>query len=251
MSSDIGQGDSEIAFLDVQPADTDTAVTLTVRKPNGTTDPITMTGGVLVEIADTSPQQYSQRWTGSSVVTYDQPGHWVLHYQVDGTGEGAEDLEVFVVPSPIAGGPTWLPGRSRVANYVPGRTLSIDASTHELTFSSTTRPTGLMVDRLIGDAATRITGTVGTVHATLEAQAGVLTAMWTAASVERGFPDDEQSQLSLQRASDLEKRADMMLAELINANQSVTGGGPSYAIDIAPKWSFPVADPRWDSNRYW
>ena len=247
-TTDVGVGDVEVPHLDVTPADNTTVAALTVHRPDGTTDTLTATGGALDPIPDSA--LFSQRWTANSPVVYDQPGRWVLHWTVTGTGAGTEDVEVYVVASPVAGGPAWLPGRSRVANYVPGRTLSIDASTHELTFSSTTRPTGLMVDRLIADAATRITGVVATVHPTLEAQAAVLTAMWAAASVERGFPDDEQNQLSLQRANDLEKRADLMLAELITANESLTGTQP-YPIAAAARWSFPPADCRWDNANYW
>lgn len=145
-----------------------------------------------------------------------------------------------------AGSPSggWTPTLSQVAAYVPARTLSVDSNTHQLTFSATTRPTDVIVDILIAGAAARVTGVVGTVHETLTDQATAVAAMLAAASVERGFPDDQQSQLSLQRANDLEKRADLMLAELSAANTAANGGDEPYGIDVAPMWSFPRA-PAW------
>lgn len=235
MASDVGVGDKETPKLDVTPFDGTTSAALTVTNPAGTTTPVT------TSILGTSGA--TQTWAGNPV-TYTAPGRWVLHWTVTGTGAGSEHHEVHVVASPVAGGPTWTPGRSRVANYVPGRTLSVDANTHELTFTSTTRPTGVMVDRLITDMVARITGTAGTVHTDLQPQAAVITAMWAAAAVERGFPDDQQNTQSLQRANDLEKRADLMLTELIAANTSLNGGDDSYGIEVAPMWSFPAA-PAW------
>lgn len=257
MASDIGQGDSELATLDVSPADVTTAATLTVTAPDGTSTGYSATGGVLVAIAGTSPVEYSQRWTADTPVMYSAPGLWVLHWEVTGTGEGAEDLEVYVVASPVAGGPTWAPGRSRVAAYIPHRTVvraagSTIASTdaYAWTWDSTTTPPGVTVDRLIADGVAWISALITPMNVKSEPTAGVLSALWAAIFIERSWPDDDDS---LQRANDMEKQLNTMLAQLTasndlaNANDGVEGG--SYAVDVA--YSFPAADCRWDSPNYW
>lgn len=239
MASDVGVGDSETPFVDVAPADNTTAATLTVNKPDGTSTPVPASGGALTPIPGTSPVQYSQRWTADTPVTYSQPSKWVLHWDVTGTGEGDEDLEVWVVASPVAGGPTWLPGRSRVANYVPHRTLVrsissiIDSQdTYEYTFDSTTLPSGVQVDRLIADGAAWVRARAINLHINLYDAASVCVALYAAAAVERGWPTDDQS---LQRANDIEKRLDAMLDNLVAANDVANGDdGGDYGIDIVP-----------------
>jgi hypothetical protein len=255
VSSDIGVGDSELAFLDVEPADGGTQVTLTVDPPTGSPFPITMTAGALVAIPDTSPVQYTCRFTADTPVAYDQAGRWILHYEVTGTGEGAEDLEVFVVESPVAGGPVWTPGRSRVANYVPHRTLVRSTSTglgsddaYAYTFDSTTLPTGIQLDRIIADGVAWITArTSPTLNAGLAEAASVCVTLFAAAMVERNWPEDGTA---LQRATDLERRLDIMIRDLVDANNVANGTG-DYGIEILPMWTFPVADPRWDYSCYW
>lgn len=234
MASDVSLGDLETPYLDVTPGDGTTAGTLTVTAPDGTTSTPTVTAG--------TPSGGTVRLTAAAV-TYDQAGRWVLGWEVTGVGAGAEDLVVYVVPQPTAGGPTWLPGRSRVANYVPGRTLAVDSETHQLTFDSTTRPTGTMVDRLIADAAARVTARVGTLNTNLHELASVIVALLTAAAVERGFPDDQQNQLSLQRANDLEKQANQMLTELATANEDAGEDPASPGGNLLPVYSFPSPVP--------
>jgi hypothetical protein len=256
VASDIGLGDSEVPYVDVSPADLTTAATLTVTAPDGTVTPTAATVGDLVEIPGTSPTEYTQRWTAVSPVTYSAAGRWVLHWDVAGTGEGAEDLEVFVVPSPVAGGPTWWPGRSRVAAYIPHRTLQRSVSNtigsqdeYEMTFGSQTIPTGIVCDRLIADGAAWVTALVTPLATTSEPLASLLCALHAAIAIERSWPDDDQS---LQRANDMEKQLNTMLAQLIAANGVSTSTG-DYGLDIAPApaYSFPCADPRWDYPTYW
>jgi hypothetical protein len=251
MASDVGAGDSEIVFLDVAPADGSTQVTLTVDPPSGSSYDVAMTGGDLMPIDDSV--DFSQRWTSVTPVSYDAPGRWVLHYEVTGTGEGAEDLEVFVVASPVAGGPTWLPGRSRVAAYVPHRTLARSvtstiesADTYQFTFDSTTVPDGVTVSRLIADGAAWVRSRVYPMNVGSEEAAGVCTALFAAAMVERSWPDDDQS---LQRANDLERRLDVMLTDLVAANLAANTGS-NTGIPVSPVWSFPQPDLRWDYDRY-
>lgn len=256
MASDVGVGDAEVASLVVAPADGTTGVTLTVNPPTGAPYDVTMTGGVLVEIPDTSPQQFSQRWTADTPVVYDQPSKWVLHFDVDGTGEGEEDLEVYVVASPVAGGPTWTPGRSRVANYVPHRTLvrsttSVVESqdTYELTFDGSTVPPGIQVDRLIADGVAWVTSRAYPLNTRVWELAAVVAATFAAAAVERGWPQDDSS---LPRANDLEKRMDLLWKDLIAANDKAnTDDGVNNPSAVLPRWSFPHADCRYDNASYW
>jgi hypothetical protein len=253
VATDVGVGDAEVAVIDVAPADGTTAATLTVYKPDGTSDTITASGGALEPIPDSSDT--SQQWTADTPVVYDAAGKWVLHWDVTGTGESAEDLEVFVVASPVAGGPTWTPGRSRVANYVPHRTLAkLLTSTIEsqdayaFTFDSTTLPTGVMCDRLIADGVDWVTALVTPLNARSEPLAALVAALWAAVAVERSWPNDDQS---LQRANDMEKRLDSMLAALIRSNDEANNGTDDGFDIVYPVWSFPAADPRYDSNCYW
>lgn len=254
MATDIGIGDAEVPYLDVAPADVTTAVTLTVTAPDGTETAVTMVGGDLEEIEASSPTEYSQRWTADTPVTYDQAGRWVLHYEVTGTGEGAEDVEVFVVSSPVAGGPTWQPGRSRVAAYVPHRTLARSTSSvidsqdsYAMTFDSTTTPSGVVVDALIVDAVAWVAARVSPMQESMYDLARAVAALLAAAWVERSWPNDDQS---LTRANDMEKRADAMLSDLVDANAAAAEIG-EYGIDVVPLWSMPAADCRWDYPTYW
>lgn len=257
MASDVASGDSEVPYVDIAPADGDTSATLTVRRPDGTTATITAVGGNLDPIAGTSPQQYTQRWTADTPVAYDAPGLWVLHWDVTGTGEGSEDLEVYVVRSPVAGGPTWLPGRSRVAAYVPHRTLvrsagSVIASQDAYLWSwdSTTTPPGVTVDRLIADGAAWVSALVTPLHPNSEQLASLLCALHAAIAIERSWPDDDQS---LQRANDMEKQLNTMLAQLKAANTTASDAdnGTSDGFDIVyPAWNFPLPDPRYDYPGY-
>lgn len=235
MATDVGVGDSETPRLTVQPYDATTAATLTVTTPDGVvTNPAATTsdGGAT--------------WT-TAPVTYTQPGRWLLTWTVTGTGAGAETQEVYVVASPVAGGPTWLPGRSRVANYVPARTLARNigsvvgsADTYELTFDSTTRPSGVMIDRLIADGGAWVTSAVPAVAASLYEVASVAVALWVAAAVERGWPD---SDVSLERADQLQKLAEKMRADLVAANRDETGTSPGDANVRLPLYAFPQPVP--------
>lgn len=252
MASDIGVGDSELATLLVAPADGTTQAVLTVTAPGGTATPYTATGGPFLPIEDSSDTQ--QLWTTDQPIVYSSPGHRVLHWNVTGTGEGEEDLDVYVVRSPVAGGPTWLPGRSRVANYVPHRTLARSVTStvesedeYAFTFDSTTIPNGVSVSTLIADGAAWVQSRVYPMNARSEEASAVCTALFAAAMVERSWPDGDQS---LARANDLEKRLDVMLADLVKANNAANGTD-DYGIDIVPVWSFPRPGLRWDYGGYW
>ncbi len=257
MLSDLAVGDAEQARLDVTPADGSTTVSLEVRPPSGTPYNVTMTGGDLVAIPGTAPVEYTQTWTSTAPVVYQAAGKYVLHFQVTGTGEGVEDHEVYVVASPVAGGPAWTPGRSRVAAYIPHRTLvrapalTGNKDAYQFTFDSTTTPDGVVVERLIADSVAVVASRIAPMHASSEDLAGALAALRTAVWVERSWPKDDQS---LQRANDMEKQFNTELAALIKANQAAVDDeqGTVDGFDVVfPQFSFPPADPRWDSANYW
>jgi hypothetical protein len=232
MASDAGIGDRESAYLDVQPADGTTDGTLTVTAPPGGTDqtPAVAAGAVLAGVV---------RLT-SAAITYDAAGLWVLNWTVTGTGAGAEDVEVYVVPSPVAGGPLWRPGRSRVANYIFGRTLARDVETHVYTFDSTTMPTGVQADRLIADAVAWVLSRTGDIDESLFDMASVVAAMRAACSIELAYPAQQQEQ-SLPRAKELCAQATAAREDLARANEAATGTDPTDpASALLPLWSFPA-----------
>lgn len=241
MATDVGVGDIEIPQLTVTPHDATTAATLTVIPPEGeSTTPAA------------SSDDNGATWT-TTPVTYNQPGRWLLIWTVTGEGAGSETQVVYVVVSPTAGGPTWLPGRSRVANYVPQRTLARNPAsytqagdTYSFTFDSTTKPLGVQVDRLIADGAAWVSARVTPLNANLTDAASVIVALYAAAAVERGWPHDDNS---LQRANDLEKRLDRMLTDLVRANDDANGEeDPDIPqANPMPVWAFPPPVPHGDS----
>lgn len=233
MTSDVGIGDIEVPWLDVEPGDGTTAGTLTVHPPTGDSFTVPVSAG--------APADGVVRLTAAPL-TYDQGNRWVLHWVVTGTGASEEDVEVYVVASPVAGGPTWTPGRTRVANYIPGRTLARDVETHQLTFDSTTLPTGVMVDRLIADAVAWVTSKVSPIDAALYDMASACAAIWAAAAVERGYPAQEQEQ-SLQRARDLQALVERMIGDLAAGNQNPDSPGAV----LLPIYSFPDPVPHGDT----
>lgn len=243
MASDVAVGDSERPHFDVQPADGTTSATLTVHPPTGDPYDMVLSAGGLVDVPDTDPLVQSQRWTADNPVVYDQPGRFVLHWAFAGTGAGVEDVEVYVVASPVAGGPTWTPGRSRVAAYAPHRTLARSVSsglqsadTYAFTFNSTTLPNGIQLDRIIADGVAWVTARIAAQGATLAAglvdAAAVCVALYSAAMVERTWPEDGTA---LQRANDLERRLDLMLKDLVDANNAAGDTG-DFGFDIVPMW---------------
>lgn len=229
MAAQLSQGDVEAPTVEVQPFDDTTAATLTVTAPDGTqtTPPVSH--------QDNTPQQGTQTWVGDPV-TYDQAGRWVHHWVITGLGGRVVNQELYVLASPVAGGPTWTPGRSRVANYVPLRTLERDTETHDWTFTANTFPPGITVDRLIADAVSTIQARAGEVHAALFDAASVVAAKLAACAVERGFPA-QQTEQSLTRARDICQDAAKSLDDLVVANRKPDDPGNANA--LLPLYSFP------------
>lgn len=153
----------------------------------------------------------------------------------------------------VSSGPVWAPSLVQVADYVPWRTLTraessiLDSEdTYQATFTATTRPDGSQVGRLITNAVARVLARVGTLADTLQGAATAAAAVLAAASVERGWPEDQDA---LARAEALEKQGELLLAELVAANTVETGN--DYGLDISPVWSFPGADSRYDDPYAW
>lgn len=230
MATDVGLGDVEVPVLEVQPGDGTTFATLTATAPDGTETSLTVVTGTPVDGVVTL--------TGEAV-TYDQAGWWVLTWTVTGTGASAETQRVFVVPSPVAGGPTWTPGRTQVAAHVPGRTLARDVETHQLTFDSTTLPPGVVVDKLIADAVTWVRLKVPSPAESKHDAATLAASLRAACSVELGYPAQQQEQ-SLARAKELCAQATAARDDLARANEAETGTDPTDpGAALLPLWSMP------------
>lgn len=152
--------------------------------------------------------------------------------------------------------PDWAPSLVQVAVYVPHRTLAVDAATntagedvYRSTFDTTTRPTSDQVSRLVADGTSWVTARLVPLNTASEPAAAVCAALYAAAAVERGWPDDAQA---LQRANDLEKRLDTLVSALAASNADANDADSvDYPPTALPVWSFPAADSRWDDPTYW
>ena len=249
--SDLGVGDFDVPFLIVAPANTDTTATLIVRPPTGDPYPVDVTAGPLEPIAGSADMR--QRWAAAVPVAYTLPGKWVLRWQVTGTGEGAEDVEKWVVASPVPGGPVWSPGLSRVAGYVPRLTVDQTApgSAVELrTFDARTNPDGTVAQQHINDAVAEVQAAVGTVPEALHPLATAVAALRAAATIQLAYSNTALGMDTLSIAAALHARADADLARLKTAVQDATDGSEDGFFDVVPAFAFPPADPRFDSPTY-
>lgn len=152
-----------------------------------------------------------------------------------------------------AGGPgtsvDWAPDLVKVADRVPGRTLvasrTADGSNTEvMTFDETTRPPAASVLRLINDSVAWVmTATGPTIDPSLFGAATACAAVYTAASIQRGYPERQTSdqQVANTTADDLFKQADDMLKKLAARNDVLIGQNPAI-FELQPVWSFPRAD---------
>lgn len=236
--SDLSVGDVDILYLDVTPAAGDTTGTLTVYRPDGTSMPVPVTPGPVA--GDPAVRRLT-----ADPVTFTLPGRWVFSWMVTGTGVGAEDIEVWVAAPPVAGGPSWAPGLSRVAAYIPRLTVDqvTPGSAVEIgTFDTRTNPTGLIAQRHINDAVAEVLALTGTVPDALHALASAIAARRAAASILRAYGDDRAGQDTLAVAAALDARAD---ADLNRLQTAVDPGGDGYGIEIVPVYAFPTPTP-WD-----
>ncbi|MEU4558527.1 hypothetical protein AB0F72_09055 [Actinoplanes sp. NPDC023936] len=238
--SDLGVGDIDVPYLDVSPAAGDTAGTATLHRPDGTSAPLAVTAGVVS--TDPVTGVASRRLT-SEPITFTQAGKWVLSWTATGTGAGAEDAVFWVTPRPAAGGPTWTPGLSRVAAYIPRLTVdqtTPGSATERGTFDDHTNPTGQVAQRHIDDAVAEVAALAGTVPDALHALASAIAARRAAASILRAYGDDRSGQNALAFAAALDARADTDLTRL---QTEIAEDEEPYGIDVAPAYSFPPAVP--------
>lgn len=244
MATDVGVGDVEVPRLDVTPADETTAAALVVTDPDGVQTTPAVTKGTVADA--------TVRFTADAV-TYDKPRLWRLLWTVTGTGVGEEPQEVFVVPVPGVGGPLWRPGRSRVAAYIPGRTLVPTpggANIPERTFDSSTNPPGVVVDRLIADAIAWILAATGPLDTSLHELGSAAAAVFAAAMVEQGYPDRDAATktTSADTAAALLAQARTMRDDLARANAAANGSNPTDPNSgLLPVYAFPALVPWGDS----
>ncbi|WP_431728583.1 hypothetical protein [Verrucosispora sp. TAA-831] len=144
--------------------------------------------------------------------------------------------------------PYWTPARHRVADYVPHRTLvrkpsatTDSADQYAMTFGPATRPNGDTVDRLIADGVSYVLSRVPDVDLSLQGMAALVATLYAAVAVERSWPHDDQS---LQRATDMERRMDTLLAELVAASDKLGG---TQEQPLMPIGCFPPPVPWGDS----
>ncbi|WP_045740873.1 hypothetical protein [Actinoplanes rectilineatus] len=251
--SDLGVGDADQPWIVVAPAAIDTVVTLTAVFPGAPAVPVPVAAGPLVQVPGSSPAEYTQRWQAVDPIVYPLPGRTVLHWQTTGTGEGTEDVEVWVTAPPAAGGPTWSPGLSRVAAYVPRLTVdqTTPGSAIELgTFDQRTNPTGDVAQRHINDAVAEVQALAGTVPDSLHPLASAIAARRAAAMILRAYGDDRTGQDSLATAAALEARADKDLDRLQAAIRDLEDGDADGSFEVLPIYSFPAAVPWGDRYLY-
>lgn len=151
--------------------------------------------------------------------------------------------------------PDWTPPREDVADYVPGRTLAnatVGVSTFarpRKTFDDTTDPDGDQVDRLIVGAVNWVTVKTGpTIAASLAQNARDTAAVYTAALIERGYPRNAGD---LDTANALYAQAVDMRADLVKANEALTGQDPvDPAASVMPVWYFPPPETSLDDTTF-
>ena len=86
----LNAGDTDVATLNLDPADGSTTAVLQVTAPDGTTS-----------APDVTPSNARATWTGT--IPYATAGTWILRWTVTGTGAGVEYQEVLVGPAPSIG----------------------------------------------------------------------------------------------------------------------------------------------------
>ena len=146
--------------------------------------------------------------------------------------------------------PSWAPDLTRVAAYVPHRTMVRNTGTSSGsitgTFSDATAPTGDQVNMLVVDACARVTNRCGPIDPALWPMATAVAAILAAALVERAYPTNQSD---VATSDSLEAQGEKMLAELESANEALTGEDPDDpAAHLMPVWSFPPADPWGDEE---
>lgn len=146
------------------------------------------------------------------------------------------------MPIPAGGSgstlPDWAPDLTRVANYVPSRTLRVDDTTGTplQVFTVDTRPSAAEVTGLIEDAVAWVVSKASaTIGVSLFDSARAAAAIRTAGWVEVTWPirpDD------INTGQTLLTQADAMLTALAARNDVLIGENPEV-FEVLPVWSFP------------
>jgi hypothetical protein len=223
-------GSVDTLTLTVDPYDVDTTVTVTVDGPDGT---------ILTPTATSADGRHT--WTVNPV--YTAAGTWVATWTVAGTGAGVTVQEIVVsTPASPAAAVGWRPELWHVADYVPGRTLvgAVDGYGNALnTFTADTHPNDGTVQRLITAGCAWVATRVGTVAVDLTETARSAAAMWAAAQVERGYPDNDKEASD---AAELFRQAAALRDDLHAANLAETGEDPDDPSSaLLPVFAFPDA----------
>lgn len=225
-------GSVDVLTLTVDPFGGDTAATVALQAPDGTSSAPTAT------TADGGH-------TWSATVVYTQVGRWAATWTVTGTGAGVTQQVVQV--SRLASGTAgvvWRPEPWQVAAYVPRRTLvaASDGYGNALhTFTSSTHPPLEQVNLLITDACAWVLVKTGPVDGSLVDMATATAAVWAAAQIEAGYPDNRDD---LSNAQVLQARAESMRADLAAANEAITGTDPEDpTAHLLPEFAFPAPVP--------
>lgn len=194
------------------------------------TDPSTATGAV-------SPAPVTsdggKTWLASHQVT--QVGNWIFTWSITGMGAGIEKSTVYVTDgSPVP----WIPSLRSVADYVPSRTVPVDSpiSTPQMTFNTSTIPSGEQAHRQILSAVRWVISRVGTVDTTLYAHAHDVASLRAAGLIELSYPERDGD---VNTATALLAQAELALKDLVTANVSVTGVSNDPSTDLLPQYAFP------------
>jgi hypothetical protein len=119
--------------------------------------------------------------------------------------------------------------------------MVLATGTHLHTFSTATKPTDTEVTSLIADSCNWVLVVTGTLHSTLETMAGATAAVYTAASIELGFPDRDSD---VDTARQLYDKALSMRGDLDAANRALTGtdtNDPDGSVPVLYGFPTPVS----------
>jgi hypothetical protein len=216
------------------------AQTLTLLKPDASTSTYSTPGttgtGLFFQDIPASPD-------------LSQFGYYQWKVVSTGTGAGVTTGSFQVADSfALPDLEVWRPSRVQVAKYVPERTVAADQlSDFPLNdFTTATTPTAVQADMHIDDATAWLGLRVGTLAASLYADASAVVAIRAAGMIELSFPVRDAD---INTGQALLAQADAMLAQLVVANEGAnpTGSDPG----LLSAWAFPDPVPWGDRLNLW
>jgi hypothetical protein len=174
-------------------------------------------------------------WLAEKVATVG--GTWTFRWSTT----NPDSVELFVQYVSDTPPVPWVPSLREVADYVPSRTVPVNTAADDplMTFTTSTRPTGEQVARLIRAAVGWVTATCGTIHPSLYDVAQSVAALRTAATVELSYPERDAD---VPNSVELLSQADKALAKLESANETVTGTSTDPVTQYTLEYSFPDPD---------